>query len=88
MRISLNQQIEELDLELRMRRQVYGRQVAAGKMKQSEADYRIERLSAAMMTLMWLAKQEDEIRRFGRLAPDRRALLLAAAEADAEREDG
>jgi hypothetical protein len=61
-KISLAQQIEEVDRELKMRAAVYPRQVTSGKLRQGEADYQIERLEAVRDTLNWLAKHEKRIK--------------------------
>lgn len=62
MTISLTGQIAEVERELAMRRNVYARDVASGKMKQSLADLLIERMEAVLKTLMWLQSHESEIR--------------------------
>jgi len=62
MKISLNQQIEEVETELMMRSHVYPRQVAAGKMRKSEADYRTARMQAVLTTLKWLRDHEAQIK--------------------------
>lgn len=58
MTISLNQQIEEVERELDMRRKVYPR------MKGSQAikDYQVQRLQAVLDTLRWLQRNEPQIR--------------------------
>jgi predicted DNA-binding helix-hairpin-helix protein len=58
MKVSLNQQIEELAEELDMRISVYGRMVSSGKMRQAVADYKMERMRAALNTLRWLREAE------------------------------
>ena len=60
--ISLQRQIGEIETELKFRRDVFGRRVAARKMKQSEADYRIASMEAALRTLQWLQRNETKIR--------------------------
>lgn len=72
MKISLTGQIAEVERELALRRNVYARDVASGKMKQSLADLLIERMEAVRGTLMWLQKNEADIR----------AHVAAKAEAD------
>lgn len=62
-RPSLGRQIAEVRAEIRMRRDVFARQVAARKMKQSEADYRIETMEAVLDTLLWCERHADVIRR-------------------------
>lgn len=67
MKISIAQQIDEIDRELMQRREVYPRLVAGGKLRQSVADYQVARLQAARDTLTWLAVNDRRIRQ--RLAP-------------------
>lgn len=62
MKISLAQQIDEIDRELAARKDVYARLVATGKMRQSIAEFQTTRLTAARATLAWLAEHETEIR--------------------------
>lgn len=57
-KVSLNQQIDEIDRELAQRRDVYPRLVATGKLRESIAAYQTKRLEAARDTLAWLAKNE------------------------------
>lgn len=61
-KISLNQQIDELDREIEQRRTVYPRLVAQGKLRESIAAYQTDRLKAARTTLAWLAEHETTIR--------------------------
>lgn len=62
-RPSLGRQIAEVRAEIAMRGQVFARQVAARKMTQSEADYRIETMTAVLDTLLWCQRHADVIRR-------------------------
>lgn len=62
MKFSLNQQIEEIEREVRLRESVYPRQIAEGKMRQSIADYHLGRLKAALATLQWVRDHEAAIR--------------------------
>jgi hypothetical protein len=62
MTISLNQQIDEVKRELKMRADVYPRQVNSGKLRQSLADYQIERMQAVLKTLEWLQANEHKIK--------------------------
>ncbi len=64
MKISLNQQIDEIDRELKQRAAVYPRLIAQGKLKQSLADYQNDRLKAARKSLMWLVVHAEELRKF------------------------
>ena len=61
-KFSLSQQIEEIDRELEQRASVYPRQISTGKMKQSIADYQVDRLKAARASLVWLAANELTIK--------------------------
>jgi len=61
-RVSLAQQIDEVQRELRARRDVYARLVASGKMRQSIADFQMQRLEAVLKTLEWFQRNEDKIR--------------------------
>jgi hypothetical protein len=65
--ISLRQQIEELDRELEQRARVYPRLVSSGRLRQSLADFQVERLKAARDTLGWLVEHEFTIKQ--RLSP-------------------
>jgi hypothetical protein len=59
MAVSLNQQIEEVELELDYRRKVYRRQIARGLMKASIAEFRMDRMRAVLDTLMRLKAKEQ-----------------------------
>lgn len=48
---SLQAQIAEVEREIKMRVDVYKRQIWSGKMKQSEADYRTDCMRAVLETL-------------------------------------
>jgi len=61
-KISLSQQIEEIDWELARRKNDYPRLVSRGKLRESEADYQMERLRAARATLEWLQGNEDFVK--------------------------
>jgi hypothetical protein len=58
MTISLNQQIEEIERELILRRRVYPRLVTARQMRASVADYHMQRLEAVLDTLTTLRDKE------------------------------
>lgn len=62
-RYSLAQQIEEVELELKLREEVYRRRCATGRMKTSMADYRMARMQSVRDTLVWLQQHEDRIKR-------------------------
>jgi len=61
-KISLAQQIDEIDRELGQRAKVYPRLVASGKLRQSHADFQVDRLKAARATIVWMAENEQAIR--------------------------
>ena len=63
MNISLAQQIEEVEREIALRERVYPHQVASGKMRQSVADYHLDRMRAVFRTLTWLQENEEAIKR-------------------------
>lgn len=81
MKISLHQQIDEVERELKMREEVYPRQVSSGKLRQSIADYQIDRLKAVKVTLEWLRDNETDVRGF--VVAKIEARKKAEAEADA-----
>jgi hypothetical protein len=60
--INLKQQIDEVQRELALRKNVYPRFVASGKMTQEHADTHGERLRAVLATLEWLQANEDVIK--------------------------
>jgi hypothetical protein len=60
MTISLNQQIEEVLRELELRRRVYPHQVARRAMRQSVADFHMQRMEAVLDTLEALRRQQEE----------------------------
>jgi hypothetical protein len=62
MTISLNQQIDEVKRELKMRSEVYPHMVKSGKLRQSVADYQVERMRAVQKTLEWLQRNEEKVR--------------------------
>jgi len=55
MTVSLDQQIQEVERELVMRKRVYPHQVMSGKMRRSVADFHMERMEAVLQTLKDLA---------------------------------
>lgn len=67
MAMSIGQQIEEVELELKYRAGVYPRLVAAGKMKAKITEYRTARMQAVLETLQWLnlnrTKVLDELKK-------------------------
>lgn len=64
MAISLTGQIQEVEREIALRRNVYPRQVAKGDLKQAAADLLIERMEAVRDTLLWLQRNETDIRAY------------------------
>ena len=54
MKITLHAQLEELEYELNMRRDVYPRLVRRGKLRAGEAELHMRRMEAAWRTLKWL----------------------------------
>jgi hypothetical protein len=62
MKISIGQQIEEVQRELVQREKVYPRLVTAGKLKRSHAEYQTERMRAVLATLQWLSDNEAAIK--------------------------
>ncbi|HSI41801.1 MAG TPA: hypothetical protein VLA00_14755 [Xanthobacteraceae bacterium] len=61
-RISLNQQIEEVQMELDKRRSVYPRLVSSKKLGASLAQYQMDRMEAVERTLLWLRRHERTFR--------------------------
>ena len=53
-KISIEQQISEIQREIGLRKNVYPGLVARGKMRQSEADEHMARIEAALTTLQWI----------------------------------
>jgi hypothetical protein len=53
MKVSLAQQIDEIDRELGERQRVYANLVASRKMRQSIAEFQVARLQAVRATLVW-----------------------------------
>jgi hypothetical protein len=60
--LSLNAQIAEVEYELAMRAKVYPGLVRSGRLRQSEADLHVARLTAVLRTLHWLFEHEAEIK--------------------------
>ena len=61
-KISIDQQIDEVDRELKKRVEVYPRQVSSGKLRQSIADYQVKRMEAVKATLEWVRDNQDALR--------------------------
>ena len=62
MSVSIGQQIDEVERELAMRRKVYPSMISRGKLRQSEADFYTNRLTAVSRTLQWLRDNEQRIK--------------------------
>jgi hypothetical protein len=57
---SLQAQIAEVEREIEMRVSVYTRQIAAGKLRKSEAEYRTDCMRAVLRTLQYLERMGIE----------------------------
>lgn len=57
-------QIAEINREIALRKGVYPRQVASGKMRQGEADLCMRRIEAVLATLMFCQEHEADIRAY------------------------
>jgi hypothetical protein len=57
--VSLREQIQEVERELALRDRVYPGQVRMGKMRQSIADYHMNRMQAVRETLLQLKTQRE-----------------------------
>jgi hypothetical protein len=62
MKFSLAHQIEEVEREIALRKSVYAALVASGKMRQSIAEFHLQRLEAVRDTLLWLQRNEVRIK--------------------------
>ena len=65
-KVSLIGQIAELEREIAMRERVYPQQVAAGKMKQAEAEMLMDRMRSVHETLRFLQRHEKAFREWYR----------------------
>ncbi len=61
--ITLDQQIADVEREIAMRKAVYPKWVAAGKLKQAKANQQIVTMEAVSSTLNWLRRNEETVRR-------------------------
>lgn len=61
MKLSLISQIAEVQKEIEMRGKVYGEQVRKGRMRQSEADYKINSMKCVADTLLFVQRNEAAI---------------------------
>ena len=59
MSFSLHQQIEEVEREIKLRKEVYPRLVINAKMRQSIADFHLARMEAVLATLCRLAEAPE-----------------------------
>lgn len=62
MKVSLNQQIDEVRRELNERKGVYARLIASQKMRQSIADFQTQRMEAVLATLEWIQQNEEALK--------------------------
>lgn len=62
MKISLNQQIEEIEAVSSNMKGYLGNKVSKKQMRPQDLQYRMDRLSAVDRTLRWLAENEKDIR--------------------------
>ena len=60
-KISLGEQLAEIDRELTMRSRVYPGLVTRRKMRQSEADYQIACMEAIRETVSWAFRNQDKM---------------------------
>lgn len=60
--IALADQIKEIEREIALRKAVYPKFVASGRMKQADADEHLRRIDAVRGTLVWLQQNEPAIR--------------------------
>jgi hypothetical protein len=61
-KFTLHQQILEVENELAIRKEVYAKRVAAGKMRQSESDFRMDRMRAVLATLKTLERYAEPVK--------------------------
>lgn len=61
-KFSIDQQIDEVEREIALRKNVYPRMVRSGQMRQSIADYHRERMEAVKATLEFLRDNADWLR--------------------------
>ena len=64
MKVSIAGQIAEVTRELALRRNTYPRLIAAGKLRQSEAELCTARMEAVLATLMFCQAHETAIREY------------------------
>ena len=61
-KILLSEQIAEVGREIGLRRKVYPRLVGKGQLAPADADRQLARMSAALASLRWLARNPTRIR--------------------------
>lgn len=61
MKISLNQQLEEVERELGERKTVYARIASSHPSKRSQLDYQMARMQAVRDTLVWLRDNRTRV---------------------------
>ena len=61
-KIPLSEQIAEVGREVGLRRNVYPRLVGKGQLARADADRHVARMSAALTTLRWLARNPTRVR--------------------------
>lgn len=61
MTIPLKDQIAEVGKELGMRKGVYAKWVASGRMAQEDSDRQIARMDAVYKTLKWLESHREKV---------------------------
>ena len=70
-RIPLSEQIAEVGREVGLRRRVYPRLVGKGLLDRAAADHHLRRMSAALASLRWLARNKSRMRARRPLAGNR-----------------
>jgi hypothetical protein len=60
-KFSLQQQVEEVERELRLRRDVYARLHTTKPSTRSENEFFMQRMEAVLRTLLYLIKHKDKI---------------------------
>lgn len=60
-RISIDQQVAEVQREIALRRKVYPDLVRAGKLRQGEADLCLNRMEAVLNTLTYMREHRETI---------------------------
>ena len=63
-RVSLGQQIEEVERELKARESVYARMYAKGTLQRSHGEFYVKRMEAVLRSLKWFKECEAELRAF------------------------